>query len=91
MAFTARAALLTALISFFPVLALAQASAPTDTPAQPGGTPSDTAAPPAGTAPDTAAPSASVSTAPIFPATGYGWSTTPSYGSGPGTSPRRSR
>jgi hypothetical protein len=70
MAFTARAALLTALIGLFPAFALAQASAPTDTAGQPAGTSPDTP-------PDTAAPSASASTAPVFPATGYGWSTTP--------------
>jgi hypothetical protein len=66
MAFTARAALLTALIGVFPVLALAQGTAPTDTAVLPVATPTEPAA-----------PSASASAAPVFPATGYGWSTTP--------------
>jgi hypothetical protein len=66
MAFTARAALLTALIGLFPVVALAQAAAPTDTAVQPAPAPTDPAPPPA-----------SASAAPAFPATGFGWSTTP--------------
>jgi hypothetical protein len=68
MAFPARAALLTALIGLFPVVALAQAT--------PGTTPAGQAGP--ATA-DTTGPAASAagSAAPAFPATGYGWSTTP--------------
>jgi hypothetical protein len=66
MAFTARAALVTALIGLFPVVALAQATAP-----------ADTAPAPAGPSSDTAAPSGSTSPAPVIPATGFGWSTTP--------------
>jgi hypothetical protein len=68
MALPARAALLTALIGLFPVVALAQAT--------PGTTPAGQAGP--ATA-DTTAPAASGagSSAPAFPATGYGWSTTP--------------
>jgi hypothetical protein len=76
MAFTARAALLTALIGVFPVLALAQGVAPTDT-----------AAPSLVTPTGTTAPSASASAAPVFPATGYGWSTTLKKG-GPATRTR---
>jgi hypothetical protein len=66
MAFTARAALLTALIGLFPVVALAQAVAPTDSAVQSTPAPADPSA-----------PSASASAAPVFPATGFGWSTTP--------------
>ena len=64
MAFPARAALLTALIGLFPVVALAQATPPADSAAQ-------------AAAPDTAAPASSAP--PAFPATGYGWSTTPKH------------
>jgi hypothetical protein len=68
MAFPARAALLTALIGLFPVVALAQAPAPTDPARQAGPATADTAAP---------AASGASSAPPAFPATGYGWSTTP--------------
>jgi hypothetical protein len=68
MATTARAALLTALIGLFPVVALAQATPPTDPAGQAGPATADTAAP---------AASGASSAAPVFPATGYGWSTTP--------------
>jgi hypothetical protein len=63
MSFKARATLLTAMMGIFPLAALAQAPPPTAAPA-----PGDTAAP---------APATSTSAAPVFPATGYGWSTTP--------------
>jgi len=64
MAYTGRAALLTALVGLFPLFALAQAAAPSDTAAPPTDTPTDP-------------PASSVSAAPVFPATGFGWSTTP--------------
>ncbi len=67
MAFPARAALLTALIGLFPVVALAQATPPADSAAQAAPAATDTAAPAASSAP------------PAFPATGYGWSTTPKH------------
>jgi hypothetical protein len=67
MAFPARTALLTALIGLCPVVALAQATPPTDPAGQAGPATVDTAAP--------AASGASSVTA--YPATGYGWSTTP--------------
>lgn len=68
MAFTARAALLTALIGLCPVVALAQATPPAGTAGPTGPATTDTAAPAA-----SAGPSATV-----YPgATGYGWSTKP--------------
>jgi hypothetical protein len=73
MAFPARAALLTALIGVCPVVALAQATPPTDPAGQTGPASTDTAAP---------AASGSASAAPVFPATGYGWSTTPRHHGG---------
>jgi hypothetical protein len=72
MAFGARAALLAAVVGIIvPVVALAQPAGP----GAPAG-PTPTATPPADTA---AAGSAagSASAAPVVPATGYGWSTTP--------------
>ena len=68
MAIPARAALLTALIGLFPVVALAQATPPTDPAAQAGPATAATTAP---------ADSGAASAAPVIPATGYGWSTTP--------------
>jgi hypothetical protein len=68
MAFPARAALLTALIGLFPVVALAQATPPTVPAGQAGPATADTAAP---------AASEASSAPPAYPATGYGWSTTP--------------
>src|ERR1700683_2778764 len=73
MAFPARAALLTALIGLCPVVALAQATPPTDPAAQAGPAPADTTAP---------AASGSASAPTAFPATGYGWSTTPKHRTG---------
>jgi hypothetical protein len=68
MAFPARAALLTALIGLYPVVALAQATPPTDPATQAGPATAATTAP---------AGSGAASAAPVIPATGYGWSTTP--------------
>jgi hypothetical protein len=78
MGFTARAALLAAIFGLVPAIAAAQA--PGATTAEPAPTTPATTTPgvptAAPTTTDTAAPAASAAPA-TFPATGYGWSTTP--------------
>ena len=72
MALTARAALLAAGLCVVPVVAAAQEPAPTAAPAA-----TSTVAAPAATDPGAAAETSAPSAKPSFPATGYGWSTTP--------------
>jgi hypothetical protein len=72
MAFGARAAILAAVMGIVPVAAVAQPAGPSGAPTEPA---------PTGTAPAETAPAGSAagsaSAAPVVPATGYGWSTTP--------------
>jgi hypothetical protein len=91
MAFTARAALLAAMFGLVPALAAAQAPTATGTQPSattPAGTPAVPTPTPATT--DSAAPAGSApAAAPVIPATGYGWSTTPKKHGPRGATPAR--